>query len=134
MAHIENKVLEELMPKAKKAIYSRYVDNIFVVVSNVGQRSELKAVLTSSSVLTFTHELENKNSLSFLDVTLQGRGSRLHTSVHVKWTNEEECLKEHSISPERNKTGLLRLFSAEHTRYVQNGKHSSEKSCVYHSS
>ena len=83
MAHVENKVLEKLRPEAKSAIFSRYVDDIFVVVSNVGQISELKAALTTSSVLTFTHELENKKSLSFLDVSLLRKGSRIDTSVHV---------------------------------------------------
>ena len=65
MVDIENKVQEALRPEAKPAIYSRYVDDIFVVVSNVGQISELKAALINSSVLTFTHELEKKKVTLF---------------------------------------------------------------------
>ena len=101
MAHIENKVLENLRSEAKAAIYSRYVDDMFVVESNVRQISELKAALTSSSVQTYTHELENKKLLSFLDVSLLWRGSRMNTLVHVKQANEGKCLNYHSICPER---------------------------------
>ena len=70
MAHIENTVLDDLNPDTKPTVYCRYVDDIFVVVSNLGQIYHLKTKFENSSGLNFTHEMEKKKSLAFLDVNL----------------------------------------------------------------
>ena len=42
MAYIENTVLDDLSPDTKPTVYCRYVDDIFVVESNLGQIDRLK--------------------------------------------------------------------------------------------
>ena len=42
MTHIENTVLDDLNPDIKPTVYCRYVEDIFVVVSSLGQIDRLR--------------------------------------------------------------------------------------------
>ena len=58
MAHLEKIVLNDLNPGIKSTAYCRYVDDIIVVGSNLGQTNPLKTEFENSTSLNFNHEME----------------------------------------------------------------------------
>ena len=56
--HIENNVIPSL--ENPPEIYSRFIDDIFLVIKNVKTLEELKTKFENLSVLKFTFEIEKK--------------------------------------------------------------------------
>jgi hypothetical protein len=109
MCFIENSIL----PTVTNAplIYTRYVDDIFLVINNVSVLQELKEKFENISILKFTYELEEKKTISFLDVKVQRNSNHsLITSVYRKSTDTGECINFNSIAPERYKTGVIKTL------------------------
>lgn len=108
MAHLENNVL----PTINKAplIYTRYVDDIFMMIRDIGTLEEIKSKFEESSVLQFTYEVEERKMISFLDVKIIRENSQLKTTVYVKPTNSGECINYRGIAPERYKTGVIKTL------------------------
>ena len=109
MCHLENKVFAE-QPSLKPNLYVRYVDDIFVVIENLNTIDPLKQAFESQSVLSFTHEKEKHNQLSFLDCLITRFDESFSTSVHIKETNNGSCLNYNSICPERYKIGVINSY------------------------
>ena len=109
MCHLENKVFDE-HPSLKPNLYVRYVDDIFVVIENVDSIEQIKQAFESESVLSFTHEEEKDNQLSFLDCLITRFDEGFSTSVHIKETNNGNCLNYNSICPERYKIGVINSY------------------------
>ena len=109
MCHIENKVLSSL--NNPPVIYTRYVDDIFLMVNNINTLNEIKDKFQNNSVLNFTYEIEEKKTLAFLDVKIErNHNKNLVTSIHTKPTSSGECMNYLSIAPERYKLGVIRTF------------------------
>ena len=66
MAHLENTILNKF--ENKPYIYARYIDEIFLKVKSEQEILKLKQLFEESSVLKFTHEMNIRNKLPFLDV------------------------------------------------------------------
>ena len=108
MSHIESIVLNntEIAPYT----YLRYVDDCFLDVKDTQQLEKLISELERNSVLHFTYELSNDNTLPFLDVLVE-RGDRTFiTSVYRKPTHTGQTLNPNSECPERYKTSVIRSF------------------------
>ena len=109
MGELETTVLPTLTKPP--LVYARYVDDIFLLISNVNTLEEIKDKFETASVLRFTYEIETRKSLSFLDVKVQRESDdKLSTSVHIKATSSGECLNFCSLSPERYKLGAIKTF------------------------
>lgn len=108
MSYIENTVLPTI--ENKPLIYARYVDDVFLLINNISTLEEIKNKFESTSVLKFTYEIEEKKTISFLDVRITRSNNSLITTVHTKLTNSGECLNYNSIAPTRYKTAVIRTF------------------------
>ena len=110
MCHLENNILPQM--DNPPVTYTRYVDDIFLVIKNISTLNEMKDKFENFSVLNFTFEIETKKSLTFLDVksTRNSNSNSLQTSVHVKTTHSGDCINYNSVAPERYKTGIIKTF------------------------
>ena len=109
MCSLENKIFSENIAP-KPPIYSRYMDDIILVLDNVSQLFALKQALTENSVLNFTYEIENNKKIAFLDTLITRTSHNLSTTVHRKTTNTGECLNYSSICPQRYKIAVIKNF------------------------
>ena len=110
MCHIENSILPTL--SNPPLIYTRYVDDIFLIINSIKTLEEIKSKFENLSILKFTYEIEQKKKLAFLDVEITRTNNLkpLSTAVHRKETNSDECINYHSIAPEQYKTGVIKTF------------------------
>lgn len=115
MCHVENKVLEDT--SVKPHLYSRYVDDIFVDVSDADHLSKLKNCLQSQSVLKFTTELSTNNRIPFLDLDVDGQGETFKTKVYRKATNTGQTMNGDSECPKRYHTSVIRGFIRRAIKY-----------------
>ena len=109
MCNLENKVFQE-NPSLKPALYTRYVDDIFVAVENAELLELIKNEFESKSVLQFTYENEKCEKLTFLDCIVTRMNEKFHTGVYVKDTNNGDCINFKSVCPERYKIGVIKTL------------------------
>ena len=105
MCYLENKVFEKY-PSLKPRLYTRYVDNIFVVIDDLsGNRRHQRKVsrIICIAAYTYTHEPEKDHKLAFLDCLFEHFGESYQTSVYIKETNVGDCLNFKSICLENYK-------------------------------
>ena len=105
MGHIEHIVLSD--PDVRPLSYGRYVDDIFVQVSNEDQLLALKRAFEQTSVLKFTIEMGVNNRISFLDVFVDGSGPDFKTSVYHKPSIHGVCLNGESECSEKYKRSTI---------------------------
>ena len=87
LGHYEKIWLEQCPPSFKPLVYKRYVDDTFLLFNNPEQIPKFLAYLNSKhNNIKFTVELENNNSLPFLDILLTRDGNQISTSVFRKPT------------------------------------------------
>ena len=91
----------------KPSIYTRYVDDIFVVVENENKLLELKSKLEETSILKFTCEISTNNYIPFLDVNVKNIRNRFITSIYTKDTNDGNLINFNSECPKRYKIGTI---------------------------
>ena len=110
MSHIENKVTYEINPQMKPVMYTRYVNDIFIVRSSLSKLDKLKNALTNASDVSFTQEIVSKSTFSFSVVRLLHSNNHFNASVHVKPTRAEECFNYRSICPQCYKVSAIKTF------------------------
>ena len=95
--------LNTIMP-----LWKRYVDDTFTFVKK-NEIAKVKSLLnTFHPDIKFTHEIQNDNKISFLDVLLTRTGSgTINTSVYRKPTNNNIYIHWDSYSPKQWKIGTL---------------------------
>ena len=108
MANLENSILDKLPMIDKPTIYTRYVDDIFIVCKNIKILENLKKLFEEQSVLSFTFELEVNKKLPFLDTLITRSHSKYLSEVYIKSTSTGECINFSSIAPDRYKTGVIK--------------------------
>ena len=67
MSYPENRIFNSIK---KPPIYLRYVDDILILTNNINKINILQDTFQKNSVLNFTHELNQNNTISFLDVLI----------------------------------------------------------------
>jgi len=109
MCELENKVFADY-PELKPLIYTRYVDDCFVLVRDVQSLLDVKSKFEEQSVLSFTYETESSSKLAFLDILINRRQDNFETTVYVKSTNSGDCLNYRSVCPDRYKVGVIKTL------------------------
>jgi hypothetical protein len=109
MGYIEEKVLSQA---PFDIIYCRYVDDIFVTLKNESNLQWIKSEMEKKSILKFTYEINDDNTLHFLDVYIKISGDKQNfiTSIFTKETNNGDCLNYISLCPFRYKVGVIKTF------------------------
>ena len=108
MGMIERKVLSDV--EIRPRLYCRYIDDIFVEVKDPQHLHTLKERFERESVLDFTFESSNNNSLPFLDVLVEKEAEKYETSVYIKKTNLGHCINGGSECPERYKNSVISAY------------------------
>ena len=108
LAHHETIWLEECPLSYAPIFFARYVDDIFVLVRSNEHVAKLAEYFSSKHPnIRFTFELENNNTLPFLDVTVFRDADKFSSSVHRKDTFSGVYTNFKSFMPETYKRGLV---------------------------
>ena len=108
LAHHETIWLEECPLAFAPIFYARYVDDIFVLVRSSEHVSKLSEYFSSKHPnIRFTYELENENTLPFLDVNVFRDAGKFSTTVHRKNTFSGVYSNFRSFMPDTYKRGLV---------------------------
>ena len=109
MGTIEENIFSSA-PHLKPAIYTRYIDDIFISASSEEHISTLIETFKQHSCLNFTHEMELNQQLPFLDVLVRRKTTHFSTEVYVKPTNLGFCLNASSECPEKYRRSVIDSF------------------------
>ena len=115
MSHVEALALEGV--ETKPSIYCRYIDDIFVEVTDEDQLAALKMSLETNSVLQFTSELSIDNRIPFLDVSVDASTGKFMTSVFRKPTDNGKCLNGLSECTNTYKKSVVRSYVHRALKY-----------------
>ena len=108
LAHHETVWLEECPLSFAPIFFARYVDDIFVLMRSSEHVTKLAEYLSSKHPnIRFTFELENDNTLPFLDVNVYRDAGKFSSSVHRKMTFSGVYSNFCSFMPETYKRGLV---------------------------
>ena len=105
MVDLETKV----MPTVKKHMtpWWRYVDDTIAYIKVNDIEKVLTAINAHHENIKFTYELEDNDSISFLDVKIFRNGRRIETSVYRKPTNTDVYIHWNAFAPTVWKKGTL---------------------------
>ena len=108
MAYFEKKWINDCSLTCKPTFYRRYVDDIFVLFNDKDHLEQFKEYLNSRHPnIRFTHEVELKDTLSFLDINVIRNGNIFETSVYRKKTFTGVYTNFSSSIPTQYKRGLI---------------------------
>ena len=108
LAHHESVWLEECPLSFAPMFFARYVDDIFVLMRSSEHVAKLATYLSSKHPnIRFTYELENNDTLPFLDVNVFRDASKFSSSVHRKMTFSGVYSNFSSFMPDTYKKGLV---------------------------
>ena len=100
--------LSECPASYKPTFYRRYVDDIFLLFKNAEAISHFKLYMNSQHRnMNFTSEVENNNSIPFLDVFISRYSTTFVTSVYRKPTFSGVYTHYDSFLPTVYKSGLV---------------------------
>ena len=108
LCHHEKSWLSQCPQSIKPVYYRRYVDDIFLLFKDANAVHQFQQYMNEQHRnMNFTSELEENNSLPFLDVHVHRDGNLFTTSVYRKPTFSGVYTHYSSYIPEIYKTGLL---------------------------
>ena len=107
MAKVEEHTFTEIN---RPRIYVRFRDDIFVTVNESPEIETLANTLRARSVLNFTVEPSNDNTIPFLDVNVKRSMNCFSTKVYVKPTNVGRCLNANGECSEQYKRSVVSSY------------------------
>jgi hypothetical protein len=112
LQHIEHNHLPHLTLKHKLINYIQYVDNILLIFDS--HHTELQSILHDFNSLHpnlhFTEEIELKNTINFLDVTIRKTPSNVKVSVYREPTFTDSIIPYTSNHPSQHKYVAIRFL------------------------
>ena len=110
MGHVEKKI--SLAISSYCVCYSRFVDDTFIIAKSISDINKLLDVFNSVHPnLSFTYEIENDDTLPFLDVNVHRRkDGSVAFSIFRKQTWNGVYTNFHSFVPESYKRGVVRTL------------------------
>lgn len=100
LCHYETTWLNSCPTNIKPKLYTRYVDDTFVLFDNATKSQEFLTYLNRKhSNIKFTIEQEANNSLPFLDINVQKINNSFQTSIYRKSTFTGQGTNFHSFTP-----------------------------------
>ena len=106
MLNIENKISNSIK---KLPLYLRYVNDILILANNINEINIQLDTFQKNSVPNFTHELNENNKISFLDVLIDTNNTNnFTTSTYKKPSSNNSCtLNFKSECPFRYKKAII---------------------------
>ena len=96
--------------QGNSTLYHRYMDDIIRIIDNDVIDDELNKINNLHPCLSFTKELENNNSIPFLDMLLHNIEGNLSSSWYTKPTDTGLTLNFHSLAPIKYKKSVIISF------------------------
>ena len=119
MEHIERRALSTFREPPR--IWLRYVDDVFCVIKSSVIDDFHHHVNSISPNVKFTLELEDNNSLAFLDVYVKRTvNSKLWTTIYQKPTHTDRYLQFDSHHPLHHKLAVARTLYHRIDSHIQN--------------
>ncbi|MES9973352.1 MAG: reverse transcriptase domain-containing protein [Candidatus Thiodiazotropha sp.] len=111
MAKLENTTLQPTINSLP--LYLRYVDDTFLIIEDTVEPTEILNQFNNAHCsIRFTHEIEDNDSLSFLDVLLTKKvDGSLKRSVYRKKTWAGQYTNFHSFVPLQRKRNLVKTLA-----------------------
>ena len=107
----EKKWLNECPVQFKPKLYRRFVDDTFLVFSDITHVDLFLNYLNNKhSNIEFTKEIENNGNLPFLDINIKKQNGNLSTSVYRKNTFTGLCMNFNSFAPFIYKINLIKTL------------------------
>ena len=119
IGHLEKTVFDNDLCH-KPHIYTRYVDDVFLQVSDESELLNIKHIFQQNSVLNFTYELNNNNKLPFLDIEVTSTQDGFNTKVYHKPTDYGKFLNASSECPDKYKRSVITNLINRAYRYNRN--------------
>ena len=112
LQHIENTHLAHLSKKHKIINYFRYVDDILIIFdpTHSGIQTILDDFNTLHRNLQFTAELEENNTLNYLDITIQKTPTNWKTAIYRKPTFTDTIIPYTSNHPTQHKYAAIKFL------------------------
>ncbi|XP_068220031.1 uncharacterized protein [Palaemon carinicauda] len=107
MGVIDERVFSQL---ESPLAYFRYIDDIFVKATSTEAIENLRRTFEHNSILQYTFENSDDNSLPFLDVLISSTNEGFQTTVYTKPTNLGMCLNGESECPARYMASIIKAF------------------------
>ena len=103
----------------KPQFYKRYVDYTFAIFENEAECDEFFNFLYSlNPALKFTSEIEQSESLAFLDVKIQKSDNKFITSVYRKPSFTDQYIRWDSFGPSKRKKNLISTLCSSCAAYL----------------
>ena len=111
MCALEQNFLTNCPSEFQPILYRRYVDDTYCIFENINQVESFLEYLNSQHPnIKFTHEVEENNSLAFLDVLVIHDGNGFATNVYRKKTFTGLYTNFESLSPSKYKVNLVTVL------------------------
>ena len=111
LCHHEEIWINDCPKQFKPRYYRRYVDDLFILFNDPNHVNKFEKYLNSRhKSMKFTKEIEQENSLSFLDIRITRKTDIFETSVYRKPTFSGVYLNFKSYAPEVYKEGLVKCL------------------------
>ena len=108
MCHFENIWLENYPSHFKPIVYRRFVDDTFLLFRSKYYVEKFRNYLNKQHInIKFISEIEENNSLSFLDIKISHEHKKFVTSVYRKPTFSGVFTNFESFIPDTYKRGLI---------------------------
>ena len=108
LCYYEEIWLSKCPQQFKPKYYQRYVDDIFLLFNDPSEVNKFEKYMNSRHTnMNFTKEIENNNSLSFLDIRIDKTTNNFDTSIYRKPTFSGVYLNFKSFVPQVYKKGLI---------------------------
>ena len=111
MCALEQNFLTNCPSEFQPILYRRYVDDTYCIFENINQVESFLEYLNSQHPnIKFTHEVEENNSLAFLDVLVIHDGNGFATNLYRKKTLTGLYTNFESLSPSKYKVNLVTVL------------------------
>jgi hypothetical protein len=132
--YVENTHLAYLAQKCRITNYFRYVDDI--LLSFNPNHTDIQAILTDFNSLHpklhFTAEIEQNNTLNYLDVSIHKTPSNIKISIYRKPTFTDNIIHHTSKHPTKHKYAAIRfLYNRLNTYLLHNEEYQQDENIIH---
>lgn len=106
------------LKKKLPRIWLRYVDDVFAVMKPEHIDTTLKLLNSQYDTIKFTVEVENNNSLPFLDLYLTRTNNTIDINIYRKSTNTTRYITNDSYSTNAHKMAVFNISYIDFVSYL----------------
>ncbi|UYV81792.1 hypothetical protein LAZ67_20002390 [Cordylochernes scorpioides] len=124
--HLKELVSDKYTAQLQVIIWKRYIDDI-LCITKVDLSTILNFLNNLKTFLKFTFEIEENNSLPFLDIQLTRNQDRIETRIYRKPTHTGSYLNFNSFGPIHHKISMVKTLSKRLTTHFSTNDNDTKK-------